>query len=153
MVDLNLEKNSHAHNSTVLKETIFHPKDRCLKFLCYHIIGNICDQIWEKLPLTHKDKYLETCNSWITSQEWMELLTCNSPPLYSYHRYFSLWNSSMSSYITELPTILDSFHQYYKWWLVGGGGEPQYWRGKTHEEVKPPNGLNEVFLCLKHHKK
>ena len=26
-------------------------------------------------------------------------------------------------------------------WLVGGGGEPRQWQGKTREEVRHPNGL------------
>ena len=58
----------------------------------YHQFSK-CDQILEKLPLTHKDKYLEINISIIQqfiSQECVELLTCNSPALYSYQRYFSL---------------------------------------------------------------
>ena len=50
----------------------------------------MCDQIWEKLPLMHEDKYLEILNLIIQSQECMELLTHNSPPLYNYQWYFSL---------------------------------------------------------------
>ena len=54
---------------------------------------HICDRIWVELPLTHKDNYLEICNSFIQriiSQEHMEVLTHNSSLLYSYQRYFSL---------------------------------------------------------------
>ena len=46
--------------------------------------------IVEKLPVTHKDKYLEIRNSiipWMLSQDCMELFQCNSLLLYSYLRY------------------------------------------------------------------
>ena len=53
---------------------------------CIYSITIICDRILEKLPLMHKDKYLEIHNSviqWIISQEPTVLLTHNSPLLYS----------------------------------------------------------------------
>ena len=33
----------------------------------YHPLLFICDWLWENPPLTHKDKYLEICNSIIQS--------------------------------------------------------------------------------------
>ena len=78
-----------THKTLVLH--LWYTDNKDLNKLC---IFCICDQIWEKPPLTHKDKYLDIHNliiQWIISPECMELLTRNSPPLYSYQWYFSLW--------------------------------------------------------------
>ena len=46
-----------------------------------------CDWHWENLPLTHKDKYLEICNSIIQSvisREGLKLHAYNLLQIYSY---------------------------------------------------------------------
>ena len=48
---------------------------------------HICDWLWENPPLTHKDKYLEICNSIIysvISREGSKLYAYNSLQIYSY---------------------------------------------------------------------
>ena len=47
----------------------------------------ICDWLWENLPLTHKDKYLEICSSIIQSvisREGLKLHAYNLLLMYSY---------------------------------------------------------------------
>ena len=51
-----------------------------------YITNNICDLLWEILPLTHKDKYLEIRTSIIqsvTSQEGSKLHAYNSLQIYN----------------------------------------------------------------------
>ena len=52
-----------------------------------NLMHNICDWLWENLPLTHKDKYLEIRNSIIQSvicREGLKLHAYNSLQIYSY---------------------------------------------------------------------
>ena len=51
-------------------------------FLVTSLYIYICDLIFQKMLVMHKDKYLEMHNSII--QEYMELLPHNISPLYSY---------------------------------------------------------------------
>ena len=44
-----------------LKDSLVHLQDLIHTFA--YIIACICDWLWENLPLTHKDKYLEIRNS------------------------------------------------------------------------------------------
>ena len=52
-----------------------------------HVFSHICDWLWENPPVTHKDKYLEICNSIIQSvisREGLKLHAYNSLQIYSY---------------------------------------------------------------------
>ena len=51
--------------AVVLVLTIIIPNSGCLFYFLG--IDHNCDWLWENPPLTHKNKYLETCNSIIQS--------------------------------------------------------------------------------------
>ena len=106
---------------------------------------NICDRIWEKSPLTHKDKYLGihkfnysmNCISRLHGVAYMQFSTIVQLSTSVYELF--------NEYLIENPTILDSFSSilqvFTQEWLVevvgshGSGGK------ETRENVSPPNGL------------
>ena len=45
-----------------MKNAWFYLELQCIAKSRINVVNYNCDQIWEKLPLTHKDKYLEIHN-------------------------------------------------------------------------------------------